>query len=48
MPNKEPVKAKTEREQLIEQLRAQVETAERRGHYDTAHHEMLKQLLSKE
>ena len=37
----------TEREKLIEQLRAQVEQAERRGHFDTAHHDMLKQLTQK-
>jgi len=38
----------TEREKLIEKIRAQVEQAERRGHFDTAHHDTLKQLLEKE
>ncbi len=39
MPNKKP--DSTERGKLI----TQVENAERRGHYDTAHHDMLKTLL---
>ena len=41
MPNK-PIE-KTEREKLIEQLEAQVKKAEERGHFDTAHHQMLAQ-----
>ena len=46
MPNKK--QEPTEREKLIEQLRAQIERAEQRGHFDTAHHDMLKQILSED
>ena len=45
MPNK-TVPQKTERERLIEQLAEQVKKAEERGHFDTAHHQMLAQLTS--
>lgn len=46
MQNK-PIKPKesSEREQLIERLRAQVADAEERGQFDTCHHQMLKQQL---
>jgi len=42
MPSKQT--EPTEREKLIAQLREQITNAERRGHFDTAHHDMLKQL----
>ena len=42
------VKEKTEREKQIEAVRMQVEKAESKGQYDTAHHAVLKQLLSGE
>ena len=41
-------KEKTEREKLIEAVREQVAKAESKGHFDTAHHEVLKQLLKGE
>ena len=47
MPNKKPEPELTEREKLIIQLREQAKNAERRGHYDTAHHDMLKSLEEK-
>jgi hypothetical protein len=37
-------KPKDERKELIEELRVQVEKSERRGHFDTAHHQMLREL----
>ena len=39
MPNK------TEKEKLIEQLKEQIAKAEAKGLFDTAHHDMLKQLM---
>lgn len=38
-------KEMTEREKLIANLKAEIEVQERRGHFDTPHHDMLKQLL---
>lgn len=38
---------KNEQDKLIEALKQQVEKAESKGLFDTAHHDMLKQLLSK-
>ena len=40
-------KEKTEREKLIEALREQVAKAEAKGLFDTAHHDMLKQMTEK-
>jgi hypothetical protein len=43
-----PSKEKSEKEKLIEALREQVKKAESKNLFDTAHHQMLEQLLKGE
>ena len=40
-------KEKTEKEKLIEALKEQIAKAESKGLFDTAHHDMLRQMTEK-
>ncbi len=41
-------KEKTEKEKLIEALQAQIKKAESKGQFNTAHHQMLEQIMKGE